>query len=234
MNKFIIADGAMGLNLLNRAGLRTGNYLPDDFNLSQPELVLNLHKEYVSAGAEILRTNTFSGRCVAEGCALAKKAAGNEAKVWGALGPLAENFADSIDIFLDFGINHLHLETFFEPTKLADALEIAIAKNIELSVSLFCDKSSLKPLPELLRIAQQSGINQLGLNCMDISDINYLLSTTGLTSISGNFMIFPSSNQSAESWAQALKQISKNGQIKIIGGCCGTTPEHISVLKKIS
>ena len=53
----LIFDGAMG-TMLQNAGLPTGG-LPEVYNIEQPDTVLNIHKAYVNAGADVITTNTF-------------------------------------------------------------------------------------------------------------------------------------------------------------------------------
>src|ERR1017187_7232337 len=55
--RVIVADGAMGTMLYSRGVFI--NRCFDELNLSQPDLVRQIHQEYVKAGAEILETNTF-------------------------------------------------------------------------------------------------------------------------------------------------------------------------------
>src|SRR6201984_513743 len=97
----MVADGAMGTMLYSRGVFI--NRCFDELNLSQPDLVRQIHQEYVKAGAEILETNTFGGsrpRLAAFGMAeklkainqagvrLAREAAKDTAFVAGAVGPL--------------------------------------------------------------------------------------------------------------------------------------------------
>src|SRR5262249_56973949 len=53
----LLADGAMGTELLAR-GARLDQCL-DAFNLDQPDIVQQIHREYLAAGAEMIETNTF-------------------------------------------------------------------------------------------------------------------------------------------------------------------------------
>jgi methionine synthase I (cobalamin-dependent) len=55
----LLADGAMG-TMLQAAGLEKG-HAPEEFNLTNPEKVLAVHRGYVEAGSEIILTNTFGG-----------------------------------------------------------------------------------------------------------------------------------------------------------------------------
>src|SRR4051794_9132002 len=99
--RVIVADGAMGTMLYSRGVFI--NRCFDELNLSQPDLVRQIHQEYVKAGAEVLETNTFGAsrpRLGAFGCAerireinlaavrLAREAAKDGPFVAGAVGPL--------------------------------------------------------------------------------------------------------------------------------------------------
>ncbi|MDE3167215.1 MAG: homocysteine S-methyltransferase family protein, partial [Acidobacteriota bacterium] len=99
--RVIVADGAMGTMLYSRGVFI--NRCFDELNLSAPDLVRQIHQEYVKAGAEILETNTFGAtrqRLAAFGAAeklaainhagvsLAREAARDGAFVAGAVGPL--------------------------------------------------------------------------------------------------------------------------------------------------
>ena len=50
-------DGAMG-TMLQKNGLKTGE-LPENMNLTHPEVLLKIHKEYWDAGCNVITTNTF-------------------------------------------------------------------------------------------------------------------------------------------------------------------------------
>lgn len=54
---FLFFDGAMG-TMLQNSGLKTGE-LPEELNITNPEIIYNIHKEYLNAGANIITTNTF-------------------------------------------------------------------------------------------------------------------------------------------------------------------------------
>lgn len=56
-DKFLFFDGAMG-TMLQKSGLITGG-LPEELNITSSETILNIHKEYLNAGADIITTNTF-------------------------------------------------------------------------------------------------------------------------------------------------------------------------------
>src|SRR3954451_518695 len=96
----LLLDGAMGSLLYERGVLHTRSY--DELNLSQPDLISAVHRDYVHAGAELIETNTFGANRIAlarhglaekaqeinrVGVALARAAAGDRAYVGGAVGP---------------------------------------------------------------------------------------------------------------------------------------------------
>src|SRR3954465_15567790 len=100
-SKIMVADGAMGTMLYSK-GIFI-NRCFDELNLSAPQLVKEIHQEYVRAGAEVLEANTFGGNRTRlsafgfgekleainhAGVRLAREAAGDKAYVAGAIGPL--------------------------------------------------------------------------------------------------------------------------------------------------
>ncbi|HSG06839.1 MAG TPA: bifunctional homocysteine S-methyltransferase/methylenetetrahydrofolate reductase [Longimicrobiales bacterium] len=146
-----VFDGAMGTLLYGR-GIFV-NVCYDELNLSRPELVRQIHEEYVAAGAEILETNTFGANPVKlssygldgrteeinrKAVALAREAAGRRARVAGALGPLGiriepwgpTSLGEAVDLFrrqvqglLDGGVDGFVLETFSDIAELQCALQ---------------------------------------------------------------------------------------------------------------
>ena len=141
-----VVDGAMGTMLYGRGVFVNVCY--DELNLQRPELVQEVHEEYVRAGAEILETNTFGANPVklssygldeqteeinrAAG-ELARLAAAGRASVVGALGPLgirlepfgptafeeaAAYFGRQVAGLLDGGVDGFCLETFSDLREL--------------------------------------------------------------------------------------------------------------------
>src|SRR5512141_46417 len=145
-----VVDGAMGTMLYAR-GLFL-NVCYDELNLRQPDLVRDIHREYVRAGADIIETNTFGAnplklathgladdteRINAAAAALALEAAGERAAVVGAIGPLGVRLEpcgelsaeEAHDAFLRQargleagGVSGFILETFSDVHELRAAL----------------------------------------------------------------------------------------------------------------
>ena len=95
---FLICDGAFGTYYAEKYNTKE---LPELANLSAPERVREIHEAYVSAGAKLIRTNTFAAHpdllnCgqgllaenVKSACRLAKEAADGKAYVAGDIGPV--------------------------------------------------------------------------------------------------------------------------------------------------
>lgn len=124
-------------------------------NISNPEIVERIHREYIMAGAEIIQTNTFSGNSLRlsqfhledrvreinkAGVEIARKAAGEKIFVAGSVGPTGklleplgkislvkarDVFKEQIEILLEGGIDLLMLETFVSLTELDAAIDAA-------------------------------------------------------------------------------------------------------------
>ena len=146
-----VVDGAMGTMLYGRGVFLNVCY--DELNLKQPDLVRDIHRQYVRAGAELIETNTFGANPVklathglagdterinAAAAALARDAAGKRAAVVGAIGPLGvriepfgevsvdearEAFARQVRGLLSGGVDGFILETFSDVSELSAALQ---------------------------------------------------------------------------------------------------------------
>ena len=99
--RVLVCDGAMGTMLYARGIFLNRSF--DELNLTQPDLVAEVHKEYARAGADVIETNTFGANRVklaafgladrvhainAQGAKIARHAARDQIYVAGAIGPL--------------------------------------------------------------------------------------------------------------------------------------------------
>jgi homocysteine S-methyltransferase len=145
-----VCDGAMGTMLYARGVFINRSF--DELNLSQPDLVAQIHKEYVQAGADVVETNTFGAnkfklaahgleglvsQVNSEGARIARGAVGDNVLVAGAMGPLGvriepwgpvsveearEAFKEQAKALIDGGVNLLILETFYHLPELREAV----------------------------------------------------------------------------------------------------------------
>ena len=153
----VCGDGAMGTMLLED-GVPLERCL-EEFCLSEPERVSRIHDAYVTAGAQVIETNTFGANGVrldrfgfreqtheinAAAAQLARKAAkGRDVIVAGSVGPLgitadeaqargidrAAIFAEQVSGLLDGGAEAIFFETFLE----YDELELALRAKMRIS-----------------------------------------------------------------------------------------------------
>jgi homocysteine S-methyltransferase len=145
-----VFDGAMGTMLYSKGVYINRSY--DELNLTNPDLVREVHEEYVRAGAEVIETNTFTatahklqqygleGRLREINIAaarLARQAAGGRAYVAGAVGPLGlriepygptsfdeakEMFKQQAEALLEGGVDLFLLETFSDISEVRQAI----------------------------------------------------------------------------------------------------------------
>src|SRR3989442_11277462 len=100
-DRVLVCDGAMGTMLYAKGVFINKSF--DALNVTQPDLVAEVHQEYVRAGADIVETNTFGANRIklgafglaerlhainAQGAKIARHAALEHAYVAGAIGPL--------------------------------------------------------------------------------------------------------------------------------------------------
>ena len=146
----VVCDGAMGTQLYSKGVFL--NRCFDEFNLSHPSLVRDVHQEYVWAGADILETNTFGANHIklephglaervrdinVAGVRIAREVAGGSAYVGGSVGPLGIRiepygkmavdearsiFVEQITALVEAGVDLLCLETFFDLNEIHAAI----------------------------------------------------------------------------------------------------------------
>ncbi len=274
--RILFLDGAMG-TMLQAQGLPAGKH-PEAFCLERPDILQNIHENYVAAGADILTTCTFGGNRfklpsnmhVAEFNAtmarIARKAAQSDTSkpifVAGNLGPtgyfarplgnvephdIIEAYREQIRGLLQGGIDLIFIETQFD---LAEARAAVVAAHLECSLPIivsmtFEDGVSLTgSTPEIfVETMQNLGVTALGTNCSAGPDqmvpvIESLLQhahipilvepNAGLPELVDGKTVF---RLDPHTFAQKTALFAHKG-VQILGGCCGTQPEHIAALKR--
>ncbi|MEK6560439.1 MAG: homocysteine S-methyltransferase family protein [Nitrospirota bacterium] len=152
-HEVLLLDGSMGVMLQNR-GLPAG-YAPDLWNMEMPDVILDVHREYVKAGSDIILTNTFGAsrlRLAEYGAEnrleeinqaavrIARKAAGDKVFVAGDVGPCGSTvyplgelsfddavnvFSQQIDVLAGSGCDLLIIETMFDLIEIRAAVVAA-------------------------------------------------------------------------------------------------------------
>lgn len=275
-DKVLILDGAMG-TMLQKRGLKTGE-IPELLNFTAPDIIEEIHTEYLVAGADIILTNSFGanrfkakkiGRSVEEivvaSVNIAKKAiAGRKDKFIAldvapcgkVLAPAGDlSFEDAVDIFAEIvtagekaGADYIHFETFTDLYELKAAI-IAAKENSKLPIVAtmsFEENGNTffgATVKSMVITLEALGVVALGVNCslgpkqlssivnelLEFSSVPvFIKPNAGLPIIRGEEIQY---DITAEEFASYMKDYALLG-VRAVGGCCGTNPEYIKLLKK--
>lgn len=192
IKKPLIFDGAMGTYY---ASVAKNPVSPCELaNLCDCDTILNIHREYIKAGCQAIKTNTFAAnrpglggdwdtvkRVIEEGYNLAMNAArGTGARVFADIGPIADDegvdltgeYLGIIDIFLALGASHFLFETFSSDEPLAELSRYIKEKNpgsyiiVEFAISPEGFTRLGKPGRTLIENMQKvATIDACGFNC---------------------------------------------------------------------
>ena len=300
--RILIIDGAMG-TMIQRHKLTEADYRGERFkdwhcdvkgnndllNITQPEIIIGIHLQYLNAGADIIETNTFSSTAIAMAdyemqslayelnvaaakCAKeAIKRSGKVAWVAGAIGPLNKTLSLSPDVnnpgfravtfdevvnayyeqvkgLVDGGADILLIETIFDTLNAKGAI-FAIKKyfrdtqkeTLPVMISgTITDASGRTLSGQTLEAFYTSVMHakplSIGLNCAlgakemrpHIEELSQIAScyvsaypNAGLPNAMGEY------DEKPEDTGHYLEEWAKEGFVNIVGGCCGTTPDHI-------
>ena len=270
-----IFDGAMGSVLYTRGVFV--NICFDELNLSNPEIVRRIHQEYVSAGAEILETNTFGANPVKlsshsledrteeineKAAHLARDASAGRAVVVGAIGPLGIRiepwgptaraeatafFERQVNGLLAGGVDGFILETFSDLNEI-DCAFTAVRKlsDIPVIAQMTLGQNGKTVYGHTAsQIAQELtsiGVDVIGLNCsvgpaVMLDAIEDMADTTSLPLSAQPNAGLPRTIRdrkiymaTPEYMAQYARRMVDAG-VRFVGGCCGTTPDHIKHIR---
>nr|XP_037275565.1 LOW QUALITY PROTEIN: methionine synthase-like [Rhipicephalus microplus] len=306
--RVMILDGAMG-TMIQQFGLDEASYRGSEFahhgrplqgnndllNLTRPDIVMEIHKRYLEAGADFVETNTFTSTAVAqadyglshlayrlnlEGARLARQACqqveaqtGIPRFVCGALGPtnrtlsispyvdrphernvsfdeLSAAYGEQVRGLVGGGVDVLLVETVFDTANCKAAL-VAIQEYFEASgeslpvfiSGTIVDKSGRNLSGQTCEafILSVSHVRPLciGLNCaLGATEMRpYLKDTSVFTDAyvicypnAGLPNEFGEYDETPEAMADRIKEFAESGLVNVVGGCCGTTPEHVRAI----
>ncbi|UQK44934.1 bifunctional homocysteine S-methyltransferase/methylenetetrahydrofolate reductase [Faecalibacterium sp. I3-3-33] len=260
----LLFDGGMGTYYKAKPGQEC-----EQANLTDPEGILAVHRAYLAAGADAIKTNTFSLPRLAAaqqpgweqladaGWQLAAKAAGETgAAVFADLGPApdTENLpAEQVYLavakrFALLGARNFLFETLSTEDGVLEAIR-ALKQTVPEAFVLV----SFAVLPdgytregrycaELVRRMAQSGVvDAVGLNCVSAPGaMRALVQQLGDAGVP--LSVMPNAGYPVvaraqvryqgkpEYFARELSRLAAEG-VRILGGCCGTTPQHIAALR---
>ncbi|WP_201439832.1 methionine synthase [Saccharothrix sp. 6-C] len=291
-----VLDGAWG-TMLQAAGLTPADYRgdllgdhthdvtgdPDLLNLTRPDVVLDVHRQYLAAGADITTTNTFTATSIAQadygleklvremnvrGAQLARQAADEAGGrfVAGSVGPLnvtlslsprvedpayrtvsfdqvKDAYAEQIGALAEGGVDLLLIETIFDTlnAKAAVAAAREVAPHLPLWISVTIVDLSGRTLSGQTVEAFWNSVAHaeplvVGVNC-SLGAAEMRPHVTEMSRIAGTYTAshpnaglpnaFGGYDQTPEETAALLHGFAEEGVVNIVGGCCGTTPEHI-------
>lgn len=270
----IVGDGAMG-TYLYQLGFSVGiSY--EEFNLLRPDVIGDIHRRYLDAGARLLETNTFSANYYKlskfgleakvedinrAAVRIAKQAAGERAYVAGAVGSirggkranvtdqeLGKYFEQQIAALLSEGVDALLFETFYD----LGEMRIALGQARKLTdVPVICQFAVDQigrtldgfTIPDAFGAVVEEGADVVGFNChsgpkgiMGVMDdvegpLNVPMSVfpnAGLADYIDGEYVYGATPDYFGKCARAFADLGA----RLIGGCCGTTPEHIAAMAK--
>jgi methionine synthase / methylenetetrahydrofolate reductase(NADPH) len=273
--RVLVCDGAMGTMLYARGVFLNRSF--DELNLTQPDLVTEVHHAYVRAGADVIETNTFGANRIklstfgladrtaeinTEGARLARRAAHDQAFVAGAIGPLgvriepwgktgideAETyFREQGAALLEGGVDLFVLETFRDLNEIGAAIRAVRSLSslpIVAQVTTEEDGNTLDgAAPELfIQQLEEQGATVVGLNC-SVGPAAMLETIERIARVAKvPLSAQPNAGRprevegrhiylcSPEYMASYARRFINNG-VRLVGGCCGTTPDHIRQIR---
>mgnify|MGYP001448600289 CR=1 FL=1 len=311
-NRILVLDGAMGTMIQNHSleeedfrGQRFINHPcalkgnNDLLSLTQPNIIKEIHRKYLDAGADILETNTFSSTSIGmadyqmenlayelnyESAKIAKEACREYLKktpnqsryVAGSIGPtnktasmspdvndpgfraitfdeLVISYSEQIEALIEGGVHILLVETIFDTLNAKAALFAIsgvfekIGYELPIMVSGTITDASGRTLSGQTTEAFITSLSHLplltiGFNCALGADL--MLPYMKRVSRFSNFYTaaFPNAglpnafgeyDESSSQMGEKIKKFLDEGCVNIIGGCCGTTPDHIKVIAEL-
>ena len=309
--RILVIDGAMGTMIqryqLDEAGYRGERFADYDrdikgnndlLSITQPQIIAEIHKAYLEAGADILETNTFSSTSIAQAdygmedlayelnlasAKIAKQAVadymakhpGKPRFVAGALGPtnrtaslspdvndpgyravnfdgLKEAYYEQAKGLVDGGADILLVETIFDTLNAKAALfaidTLMEERNLDIPIMVsgtITDASgrtlSGQTVEAFWVSVSHMNLLSVGLNCAlgakemrpHLEDLSKIATchvsaypNAGLPNEFGEY------DQGADEMSDYIRDFASNNFVNVIGGCCGTTPEHIEAMVK--
>lgn len=289
--KVLIIDGAMG-TLIESAGLTASDYAgyegcPEILNVSRPDLIESIHKNYLKAGANILETNTFGANALVlkeyglekrtyelniEGAKRARKVVDSFKDsttyhfVAGSIGPgtrlpslnqvtpaeIYEGYKPQIQGLIDGGVDLLIVETAQDLLHVKTLIRLILewAEEIPLIVSATIESNGTmlagSDIPTLVTVLSPFPLSALGLNCatgpkhmkiylQQLAEISpfplFAMPNAGLPVHKEGHFVY---ELTPEKMAEDIKPFVTDIHASIVGGCCGSTPDHIrSICHKV-
>lgn len=266
---YFLFDGAMGTYYSSKYNKNMACELA---NLFDRDSIYRIHKEYIEAGANAIKSNTFGANrfslaceqqevehVIKKGWKTANEAAkGHDITVFADIGPIPVTEGNDtlteykiiVDIFLECKAEYFLFETFAHYDILLELSAYIRLKKPEAviitSFSVYPDgysKEGLFYLDIINKVSSSGLVDAFGFNCISgpahmcrlVKDLNIQDKVITIMPNSG----YPSSERgrtvyvdNSDYFAEKVLEL-KNMGVKILGGCCGTTPKHIAATAKL-
>lgn len=308
--KILVLDGAMG-TMIQRYKLEESDFRNERFKdhdhplkgnndilvLTQPEIIYDIHCEFLDAGADIIETNTFNANPISQGdygtsdltrelnlqaASIARKAADLFTErtpdkprfVAGSLGPtnktlslspdvnnpgyravsfqdMVDNYREQVEGLVEGGVDLLLVETVFDTLNCKAALyaieehALKSGKRLPIMISGTVVDASGRTLSGQtteafwISVAHTHNLLSVGLNCA-LGSKQMRPFVEALSNIAESFVsVYPNAglpnefgeyDDSPEYMASQIAGFASSGFVNIVGGCCGTTPDHIRAI----
>ncbi len=275
--RIMLFDGAMGTMIYNKGIFINRCY--DELNISDPGIISQIHQEYVSAGAEVIETNTFGANHYKlknynletkvqeinyKGAKIARGVSRGNVYIGGSIGPLGIKiepwgptsrseartaFREQAEALLDGGVDLIVIETFTDISEIEQAIKAVKELDSYIPViammTVGIDGTSLYgTTPEIFTSRIDDwGADIIGLNCGEGPKVLLETAQKMLKCTQKPLCVMPEAGRprnvngrniyfcTPEYIAEYTKRYINAG-IRIIGGCCGTTPEHTRQMAK--
>ncbi len=275
--RILIMDGAVG-TMLQQSGMLPGQ-CPELYGVEHPDVLTDIHRQYLEAGADLIETFTFGGNCLklaeyglenrmeeinSEAVRLARQAVKGRALVAGCVGPTGKLLAPMGNMNFDDLYNTYQEQVIALEKAGADLISIETMSDIgEMRAALIAARQCSR-LPVIAHLTFEPGGRTMmgtdpitalvildalqplaiGANCsggarellpiiqtMAKYTRNFLSvePNAGLPCLVEENTVFPDTPEEMAEYALRLRDAGAN----IIGGCCGTTPQHIQAMAAV-
>ncbi|MCT8138869.1 bifunctional homocysteine S-methyltransferase/methylenetetrahydrofolate reductase [Anaerobacillus sp. CMMVII] len=266
--KTLIGDGAIGTFLY----LKGLDRCFEELNLSDPTRVQEVHEAYITAGSQIIQTNTYAANriklsryglenkvaSINEAAFSCARAAAGEKAVYvvGTIGgirgfqkgaqsiqEIVQSFEEQMNNLLESEIDGLLFETFYDFEELSTCLSIARKKTtLPIITHVSLDEVGVLhggiSLKDGLTALENLGADVVGMNCR-MGPFHMLQSFEEVPLLKKAFLsAYPNASlpdykdgrlvyqTNPKYFGDSAKSFVEQG-VRLIGGCCGTTPDHI-------
>jgi 5-methyltetrahydrofolate--homocysteine methyltransferase len=279
--EILVCDGAMGTMLMGR-GLKPGE-CPESLALTWPDLLADIARMYLDAGADILETNTFGASPLKlglysleekteainrEAVRILRSVAGDRAYVFACCGPssallkpygdtepevVSQSYERQMKALVEEGVDAIILETMTDLTEAT--LAVRALKSVSPSTPMIATMTfDATPkgffttmgvtIEKAAKGLAEAGADLTGSNCGNGIEAMIRIaqefrkyttlplvfqSNAGVPKIQEGRPVY---SEGPELMAQRVPELASVGA-SVIGGCCGTTPEHIRAIRKV-